>query len=410
MEQRLWNHPGFIKLWIGQTISAVGSRITRDGLPLTAVIFLAATPGQMGVLVAISSLPVLLIGLLAGVWVDRLPRRPIMIAMDIGRLFVLLTIPAAVLLGRLSIELLYVVAAANSAMSLIFEIAYHALLPVLVEREHILEANSKLSATEALAEIGGPSLAGALIQLITAPLAILFDALSFLFSAASLSLIRVRELPPVPDAERQSVWCELKEGLIAVSANPIVRTLLIGMGLRSFFGNFFATLYSLYAIRELGLSPAILGIVIGGGGIGALFGTFLAGRLSRRFGVGRTLTGTLLFSAVINFSAPLAGGPIFLAAGMLFAGQILSDAAMVAFEINELSLRQTIVPDRLLGRVNATVGFIVQGISPIGALVAGVLASVLSARLTLLIAVVGIFIVALWTLASPLRQIKDFQV
>ena len=169
MEQRLWKHPEFIKLWIGQTISAFGSRITRDGLPLTAVIFLAATPGQMGVLVAISSLPVLLIGLLAGVWVDRLPRRPIMIAMDIGRLLVLLTIPAAALLGRLSIELLYVVAATNSAMSLVFEVAYHALLPALVEREHILEANSKLSATEALAEIGGPSLAGALIQLITAP-------------------------------------------------------------------------------------------------------------------------------------------------------------------------------------------------------------------------------------------------
>jgi len=205
----LWRHPDFMKLWIGQTVSEFGSRITRDGLPLTAVIVLGATPAQMGLLVALSALPILILGLLAGVWVDRLRRRPIMIAMDVARMVLLLSIPAAALTGRLSMGLLYVVAAVSGVFTLFFDVAYRSVLPSLVERENVLEGNTKLATTDALAEIGGPALAGLLVQVISAPLAIFFDALSFLFSAVSLAMIRKPEPRPSANRATRSVGHEM---------------------------------------------------------------------------------------------------------------------------------------------------------------------------------------------------------
>jgi len=403
----LWRHPDFMKLWIGQTISAVGSRITREGLPLTALLILSATPAQLGILTALGSLPVLFLSLIAGVWVDRLRRRPILIAADVGRFVLLLTIPAAALTGHLSMELLYVVAVLAAAMTLFFDVAYESVLPALVQPENVLEGNSKLATTESLAEIGGPALAGALIQLITAPLAICLDALSFLISGVSVALIRAPEPAPNPRVDGQTIWHEISEGLRVIAHNPVLRTLAIGMGVRGFFGNFFGTLYSLYAIRELGLSPAVLGVLIGMGGVGALIGSLLAARLPRRFGLGRTMTAMLLISSLINGLIPLASGPTLLSAGMLMLAQLIGDAAMVVFLINELSLRQVIVPDRLLGRVNASVGFLARGIAPVGALMAGLLADQIGARPTLWIAVIGILLTSLWMLASPVRQLQQ---
>ncbi|MBZ0274673.1 MAG: MFS transporter, partial [Anaerolineae bacterium] len=237
----LWRHPDFMKLWIGQTISEFGSRISRDGIPLTAVIVLAATPEQMGWLVALASAPVLLLSLMAGVWVDRLPRRPIMIAADVGRLLLLLTIPLAALTGTLTFGLLLAVTVGMSALSLFFNLAYRAILPGLVERPHILEANTKLSTTESLAEIGGPALSGVLIQALSAPLAIFFDAVSFLFSAVSVLLIRKPETHPVP-VERGTVLRDIRAGLGVITEHPILRTMATGVLLKRFFGNFFGAL------------------------------------------------------------------------------------------------------------------------------------------------------------------------
>ena len=406
----LWHHPDFMKLWIGQTISEFGSRITRDGIPLIAVITLAATPAEMGLLTAFASIPVLLFGLIAGVWIDRLRRRPIMIAMDIGRALLLLAIPLAALTGQLRIEMLYIIVALIGVMGLILETAYRALLPTLVSRDQLLEGNSKLSTTDALAEIGGPSIAGLLIQWISAPLAVFFDAISFAFSSVSFALIRAPEPPPKPRSARSSALREALEGLETIARDPILRTLIIGVSLRSFFGSFFAALYSLYAIRELDVSPALLGIVISAGGIGALIGAVTAGRVQSRLGLGRTLTWTLAVGAVANLLIPLAalfGSPLA-AAFVLIAAQIVGDAAMLVYGINEISLRQTIVPDRLLGRTNASFGFLEQGIAPFGAIVAGALASVIGAQATLGIAVAGFLITALWMLRSPLRHLREY--
>ncbi|MCC6802892.1 MAG: MFS transporter [Anaerolineae bacterium] len=401
-------NPDFNKLWLGQSVSEFGSRITRSGIPLIAVITLGASPAQMGVLTAFASIPVLLFGLFVGVWVDRLPRRPIMIGVDLLRLALLLTIPAAALSGHLSIELLYVIVAALSVLGLVFETAYRAYLPSVVERDQIVEGNSRLSTTDALAEIGGPAVAGVLIQVISAPLAILFDALTFLFSASSFTLIRKREAKPKPSGDTPSVMREIAEGVRVIARDPVLRTLAISLGLHSFFGSFYGTLYDLYGIRDLGLTPGILGFLIAAGGIGALAGAVLASRVQRRFGLGRILVGAMLVNALVGLLTPLAGGSILLASAMLATAQIVGDAAMIVYWINAVSLRQLIVPDHLLGRTNASFGFLAEGVAPAGALIAGVVASGIGARLTLLIAVLGILGVALWVSRSPIRRLEGF--
>ena len=400
--------PDFRKFWIGQTVSEFGSRITRGGIPLIAVITLAATPAQMGILTAVASIPVLLIGLFAGAWVDRLRRRPILIAMDLSRMALLLTIPAAALTGHLRIQLLYVVIAAAGVLGLIFETAYHAYLPSLVERDQIVEANSRLTTSESLAEIGGPALAGVLIQTISAPLAMIFDSLTFLFSAACAALIRKPEPAPKPRVAGRSVWHEIADGVRLVARDPLLRTLALSMALRSFFGSFFGTLYDIYGIRVLGLTPSLLGITIAAGGIGALIGALLASRLQKRFGLGKTLIGALLLSGMINLLIPLAGGSVALATALLIIAQIVGDGAMTIYWINSVSLQQIIVPDHLLGRTNASFGFLAQGIAPVGALIAGALATGFGARITLLISVLGILATAIWVSQSPVRKLEGY--
>lgn len=406
----LWRHPEFMKLWIGQTISKFGSHFTYYGLPLTALLIFGATPAQMGLLTAISSLPALLFGLVAGAWVDRLRRRPVMVAVDVGRMLLLLTVPLTALTGQLSLALLIGVAALTSTLGLVFDVAYQAFLPVLVSREHVLEGNSKLSTSESLAEISGPALVGALIQLITAPLAITFDALSFLVSAVSLALIRVHESPPAPrptGESRAALWYEIQVGIRMVRKHPVLRTMAIISGVRSFFGNFFAALYSLYVLRDIGLTPVVLGVLVGAGGVGSLVGAALAPALVRRFGLGRTLTGTLLISSLVSVLIPLAGGPPLIAAGMMIVAQLIGDCAMTVYGINELSVRQVIIPDTWLGRANATIGFMAQVAAPVSALVAGLLATAIGDRLTVGIAVSGGLGLAWWAWHSPLRMIDS---
>src|SRR5512133_2672970 len=275
----LWRNPDFIKLWTGQTISTLGSHITNGGLPLLAVITLKASPFQMGLLQAVGSAPVLLFSLVAGVWVDRLRRRPILIAADLGRALILATIPLAAVLGWLTIWHIYFVIALTGILTVLFNTAYRAYLPALVEQEHIVEGNSKLALSDSAAEVVGPGLTGVLVQTITAPIAILFDALSFVVSAVSLLFIRKGELPPNLAGERQSVLQEAREGVRAVMREPILLALTATDATMSFFGNFIGVLYALYAIRVLHLSPAAIGLTIGVGGASSLIGALLAERV-----------------------------------------------------------------------------------------------------------------------------------
>jgi MFS family permease len=403
----LWQHRDFMKLWLGQTVSQFGSHITGAALPFVAFLTLGATPLQLGILGALGSLPILLFGLFAGVWVDRLRRRPILILADLGRALILGTIPLAALLGVLQIELLYLVAGLVGILTVFFDVAYASILPSLVARPQLVDANSKLGSSSALAEIGGPSLAGFLVQVVSAPFAILIDAVSFVLSAAGIILIRTAEPPPPPAAERRSVLRDMAEGLRLVLRQPILRGLAGHAATMTFFGNFIGVLYSIYCVQELGIPPAIVGVMIGLGGVGAFIGTLIVGPVTRRLGVGRSIIGAVLFGTLVNMMIPLVWGPPLLVAGILMMTQLVGDIGWPVYSVNEQSLRQAIVPDRLLGRANASMQFLTGGIAPLGALLGGWLGEVIGMRPTLLIAIAGLLLAILWLLFSPIRQLRD---
>ena len=404
----LWRRPDFVKLWSGQTVSKFGSHITGVALPLTAVLTLSATPAQMGVLAALGSLPVLLIGLPAGAWIDRLRRRPVLIAADVGRALLLASIPAAALFKALHIEQLYVVALLAGALTVFFDVADPAFLPAVVPVEQLVEGNSKLGASDSLAEIAGPSFAGVLVQWLSAPFAIAVDAATFVFSALCLGAIRVREPQPARRAERQHIGSEIVEGLRMVLGHPLLRALAGTMATFTFFGNFIGTLYAIYILRALHIPPAVVGALIGLGGVGAFVGALLAEPLVRRFGLGKILIASMTFYGCTGLILPLAGGPTPVVVGMLAASQLIGDVAIAVYLINDVSLRQSVIPSTMLGRANASMQVLERGIGPAGALLAGILggSAVLGMRGTILIGVLGVIVSSLWLVFSPVRTLQ----
>jgi predicted MFS family arabinose efflux permease len=398
----LWRQPDFLKLWAGQAISEIGSRISRTAVPLTAVLVLGASEFQMGILTGAGAATVLLFGLFAGAWADRLRRRPILIAADLGRAAVLGSIPVAAALGRLTIGHLYVVAAASGVLTVLFDVAYQAYLPSLVERENLLEGNSKLALSGSVAEVAGPGLAGLLVEWITAPMAILFDAVSFLCSALSLWRIRKPEQPPERRPEPH-LGREIAEGLRAAWSDPLLRALAARTITAAFFLGFPGSLYILFVMRELGLKPALLGLIIAVGGVASFAGALLAERLARRFGCGRTLIGSAVVIGAASVLVPLARGSVTAAAAFLIAAQ-LGDVAWPVYSINETSLRQAITPDHLLGRVNAAMHLLFWGVLPAGALAGGALAQTIGMRATLFGGALGVLLSALWLALSPVRS------
>jgi predicted MFS family arabinose efflux permease len=403
----LRRNPDFLKLWAGQAISELGSTVTREAIPLLAVLTLGASPFEMGILSALGGLPALVFGIFAGVWVDRLRRRPLMIAADLGRAILLGLIPLTAALGMLHIELVYGVMILAGLLGVFFSTAYRAYLPALIERSQLVEGNSKLALTSSLAEVGGAGLAGVLVQVIGAPFAILLDALSFLVSTVSLLLIRKPEPPVQPSLEQPSVLREAAEGLRAVSGRPVLRALLGAAATSSLLGNIFAPLYGLYAIRELGLSPAALGLTIALGGVSGLAGSLLAGRALRRFGLGPTLVSMLALTTLTALLIPLSGS--IPGSGLFFLGlaQLLGDGLDTIYSIHSISLRQSVTPDRLLGRVNASLELVSSGVAPLGALLGGVLAVGIGVQNALYIAALHGLLASLWILASPIWRMRN---
>lgn len=399
----------FAKLWIGQTVSQLGSQIGSTALNFTAILALQATAAELGVLNAVGALPVLLLGLLVGVWVDRLRRRNILIVADLGRAAVLMAVPIAAALGVLRIEVLYVVAVIVAALAVFFDVAYPAYVPSLVPSESLVRANSRLSASEAIAEIAGPGLGGALVQVLTAPFAVAFDALSFMASAVSLALIRTAEAQPPPAATTPgAVVRDAVEGVRTSLTQPVLRALLGQAATASFAGGIIGTLYGLYAVRELGLTPLLIGIVVGVGGASALLGAFMAERAVARFGLGRTLLGAGAFGWAATFLIVLApkSWPLSVTLSLLIASQA-ADFAGTIFAINALSLRQASAPNHLLGRINSGVRVVEGVLMPAGTLFAGLLAERMGVRA---IMAVGIGIGAaslLWIVFSPIRHLQQ---
>ena len=401
---RVWRESDFVKLWTGQTISQMGSRISRDGIPLAAVLVLGATPLQMGYLGGASGIAILIFGLFAGAWADRLRRRPLMILTDLARAGVLASIPVAACLHRRTMGHLYAAAAVTGILTVLFDISYQAYVPALVNEDNILEANSKLALTESIAEVAGPGVTGVLVQLITAPMAILFDAVSFVVSAVSLSLIRRAE-PPPERREHADILHEIREGLTVAWRNPILRAIALRTGTAAFFMGFISSLYMVFAIRELRLTPAVLGMIISVGGVTSLFGAVAAERVARRFGVGPSIIGAAMLTGIAALLIPLARGPVVVCAAVLGVSQLL-DVAWPVYNINELTLRQSVTPNHLLGRANAAIHLLFQGILPAGALAGGVLAQATSMRTTMLIGSTGYLLSTMWLIFSPVRKLQ----
>lgn len=403
--ESLWRQRDFMKLWAGQTISEIGSRITREGLPLAAVLVLNARPSEMGFMTAVGAAATLLMGLAAGGWADRMRRRPIMIASDLARAALLASIPVAAVMGRLTMAQLYIVTALTGLCTVFFDVAYQTYIPALVERENLLEANSKLAMTSAAAEIAGPGLTGVLVQTITAPIAILYDALSFLVSAASVGFIRKPEakpgLPEVHHLQQETV-----AGLRFIFRHPMLRPIACFSATTFFFFGFIGPLYVLYSIRVLHFPPALLGALVALGGAGSLLGATLAPRASRRFGPGPTLIGSIVIVVACYAMLPLAHGTIAMAAMYIVVQQLGGDTAFTVFNIKEITLRQTLTPDQLLGRVNGAMQLLTRGIYPIGAVACGFISERVGVRGTIGIAILGIALSSLWLIASPLRGLR----
>jgi MFS family permease len=406
----LWRHPDFLRLWGAQAVSAVGSRITRTALPILAVVTLRATAGELAVLSALGVAPSVLVGLLVGGRVDRSRKRSLLVGADLVRAALVATIPFAAWLGVLSMPQLYGVAAAVGAASALFAIADNSYLPALVTADQLVEGNARLEATEAVAEAAGPGIAGALVQALTAPVAIAIDALSYLWSAALLGRIRTREAPLAPSAGGASaargVVHDVRVGFRACLAHPVLGPTLMADALAYLFGGFFLALYMLLVLRTLGLPPTVVGLVIGVGGIGAFAGALLAPALGRRLGTGAAMVLALAVGQGAVLLIPLAVHARALAVPLLVLQQLVGDACLAAYAVHAVSLRQRMLPAELLGRASAAAHATTGGALALGALLAGPVAAAFGPTAAAWIGACGGLLAVPPLLASPVRRAR----
>ncbi len=402
----LWRHGTFMKLWTAQTISQFGTQITLLALPLAAVLILRATPFQVGLLTTLEYLPFLLVGLPAGVWVDRLPRRPILIAGDVLRALTLGSVPVAYQLDVLSMKQLYVVAVLTGIGTVFFDIADQAFLPSVVGRDRLVQGNARMEISRSGAQLVGPGMAGFLIEWLKAPIAIAVDAVSYVVSALFLTSIRVSGSPrPKAEADRRSMRSEIGEGLRYVFRHRLLLPIAGCTSTSNLFGSMLLAVLILFSVRQLGLTPGEIGLIFALGNVGFLIGAIVAARLARLLGLGRAIVITSVLFGAANFLIPIArpSTAFPLLVGAMFVGGFAS----TAYNINQVSLRQAITPERLLGRMNATMRFLVWGTLPVGAFLGGVLGNTLGLRPTIWIAAIGGMLAFLPPLLSPVRKLDS---
>ncbi len=425
----LWRHSNFLKLWTSETISSFGGQFSGLAIPLTAFYYLRdlcvvktgpnACSFEFGILAAMGTFPFLFIGLFVGVWVDWHRRRPILVMTNLGRAALFATIPIFFLAGALGLvgyPLLYTVAFLIGILTVFFDVAYQAYLPSLVQRDQLVDANGKLEASRSSAQVTGPSIAGAVIQIISAPIAISLDAISFLGSAFSLSRIDHKE--SVEQAqERPSVSSDIREGLAVVFGDRRLTSIAGSTGTSNFFSSAMFAIFVLYAVGLLGLTPFTLGLVFSIGSVGALVGVATAAPLARRIGVGPAIVLSIAMSgpgligvylAAQAYSTKLAIGSLAVSGSILvlIIAQLTLSWSTVVYNVNQVSLRQAIVPLRLQGRLNATMRFLVWGTLPLGGLVGGILGATIGIHNTIGVAAVGGSLAFLWVLLSPVRGLE----
>ncbi|TMI08227.1 MFS transporter [Candidatus Bathyarchaeota archaeon] len=428
-KEALWRNSNFLKLWTSETISQFGSQFTGLALPLTAIIILSADSVQVGILNFAGTVPWLMFGLLAGVWIDRHRKQRIMVTSNILRGSILALIPIAAVLGvitKLGIPFLYAISFAVGFLQVFFDITYQSYLPSLVRRNQLVEGNRNLQASASTAQVAGPTIAGIIISIITAPIAIAIDAASFFASALALGRIEHEE---VIDREiaKPSVLADIREGLHVVLGDRRLRMIAGCTGTSNFFSTGLGTLFLLYLIQPspagLGVSKDLAGVTAGiifsVASVGALVGVAISTRAAKSIGVGPAIIGSILIGGLgaipYYLSGSLTVSPLFTLGGFgvngsmlsIMAGQFVSFIATVVYNVNQVSLRQAIVPLRLQGRMNATMRFLVWGTIPLGALTGGLLGEFLGLRTAIGIAILGGSLAFLWVLLSPVRSLQN---
>jgi len=393
----------FRRFWAGETVSLFGDQITLIALPLAGVLALHASAAEMGYLTAAGIAPALVFSLHAGAWLDRRGRRrETMIVTAFGRAALIVTIPLAYWLDLLTLAQLYVVAFLIGTLSVLFFVAYTTLFVSLVPRERYLEANSLLNGSRAFSFVGGPSVGGLLVQVLSAPGALIADAASFLVSAFTLGSIKPVE-PPTEEAESGHV----KAGMRYLWRSPVIRASLLATATINFFNFVYWALFILYANRNLGLGPGVLGLVLGAASVGGVIGSILTGRISRRLGVGPTFVLSCVVFTAPLLLVPLAHGPYWLILALLFAAEFLSGFGVMILDIVGGSIKTALIPDRLRARVAGAYMVVNYGVRPLGALAGGALGTWIGLRPTLWIASAAAISGVLWLLPSPLMRMRE---
>ncbi|HEV8699147.1 MAG TPA: MFS transporter [Candidatus Limnocylindrales bacterium] len=403
----VWRNRDFVRLWAASTVSVFGSLITRTALPFAAILVLGAGPLEIAAIRSFEIVGGLVVSLAAGAWVDRLRRRPVMIVADLGRALLLASIPAAALVASLSIAQLIVVGFLTAILTTFHNVADSAYLPTVVERDQLVASNAALTASGSVAEFSAFSIGGFLVQLLTAPIAIAVDAVSFLASALFIGSIR-RPEPDRPGVlERRPILAEILEGLRPISRSPILTAIAGASSGSHFLWGVFGSVYLVFATEELGLGPATIGVIAAVGGACSFVGAVLAERVSRRVGIGPAILLGVVGFTLGNALTPLApAGAIAIAVALLVAQQLIADGAGTIGEINEISLVQTVAPDRVLGRVNGSIEFLTHLWLLVGTIAGGLIGEALGLRAAMVVGLLGgvAAIVFLWL--SPIRSLR----
>jgi len=402
----LWRHPDFVRLWAAAGISAAGTQVTLLALPLTAILVLHASAFEVAALATAATVPNLALGIAAGIWLDRVQRRPVMVAADFGRAIVLASVPVAYVLGVLSLAQLYVVALIGGSLNVFFEIASGAYLPSVVPRAQLVEANSKLQAATVSAQAAGPSIGGALVTLVSAPMAIVVDAASFLISGSLIASANVREeIQHEPQPKMTSLRTELGQAARYLLSDPYLRPLLIGHALANVALGLLWSIVIVYAVRELGLSPGTLGVILSLGQVGGVIGAAFGNRIAERVGVGRVVVMSFFLFGPATLLMATATAQTAIA--FVTVGWTLESLARSLYGVSATSVRQALVPDRLQGRVIGLTTTAGTGAFPLGTLLGGAVAGAFGLREAMFVAAGVALLPFMAVAASPIRTLRD---
>lgn len=404
----LWHHADFLRVWIAETISQFGAQISYFAVPLIAAVSLEASPLEMGILAAAGPAPRLAIGFFAGAWADRLPRLPIMIFTNLGRMIASAMIPLIALSGDLTFAILLTIAVISGMQSVFFDTAWAALLPNMVGKKQLTDATSKLMGSASLAQVVGPALGGLIVGIFGGPQAMWIPAVTFAISSYFLMRIRTPEVLPERPASATSMWTDVREGLVELWREPVVLALMNSSIVLNFGGAMFLAVYVLFMTNDLGLSSQGIGLVFASGGVGALVGTILAPIIAKKFGVGPSILMGAIGFGVANLPVPLAFYFPDIALPVVIFGETGAWLSLMVFNVNRFSLRQAMTPNHLRGRIAASSITLVSGASMIGSLLGGGIGELASVHAALYVSIVFQAAAALWVWKSPVPGIIDF--